>query len=578
MKPTLKITKPSSFRRILPATLSFVLLPFFFFLNAEDPDSSRVVGKIQSVTLFSDRALIRRNHEVKLQGEDTALRFVRLPATVILDSIRASSDGGLGISSVSIRTIPAGEDSELTNDPLKKKMISIQQEIRSETDRQTSFREQLKLLSTLGQLTTEESDRQLRSNSIDVKTWSSSLEFLENRRNGYLEKIQKSEERLEFLNKEYAQANSAFLRMADAKRWSNSEVEVVCSGKPGSKGTVSIEYLVTNVSWRGVYDLHGSSEGGDFRLESRVALRQYTGEDWKNVDLTISSAKPSAAISLPLLKPWRVSQGSLSQPGYNKNAVDSDEQSPTDSEVSEGEDVANFTFRLPNKETVVSDNSEHRVSMDSAQIKGIVSHVAVPTLSNYVFLKAKFKNTTKMPLLWNDVKVFMDGSFIGSYTPGNRTAIGQEFEMYLGPDQRMKLKRTLVKGDVAGGGFLGKTVQIENQWQIEVSNFTKRPRQVTVYDQYPVAADPNISTKFLGSSHEGYKKDANGTLSWNLLIKPGEKEKFDFSYSIEIPQSMWTSLESVRNDRKTSNEIDDLREQNAPASPKKIYNLERIFK
>ncbi|RHX84160.1 hypothetical protein DLM78_18965 [Leptospira stimsonii] len=578
MKPFPKTVQNSNSKRILPSALFLFLLPFFF-LNAEDQDSSRVIGKIQSVTIFSDRALVRRNQDIKLQGEETTLRFVRLPAAVILDSIRASSEGTLNISSVSIRTIPAGEDSEITNDPLKKKMVSIQQEIRSETDRQTSFREQLKLLSSFGQLATEESDRQLRSNAVDVKNWSTSLEFLENRRNSYLERIQRSEEKLEQLNKEFAQANSAFLRMAEAKRWSQSEVEVVCSGKPGSKGSISIEYLVSNVSWRGIYDLHGSSEGGDFRLESRVALRQYTGEDWKNVDITISSAKPSAAISLPLLRPWRVSQGSLSQPGSNKNTFNSDEQNPSDSEVSEGEeDSANFTFRLPNRETVVSDNSEHRISMDSAQIKGAVSHVAIPTLSNFVFLRAKFKNTTKMPLLWNDVKVFMDGSFIGSYTPGNRTAVGQEFEMYLGPDQRMKLKRTLLKGEVAGAGFLGKTVQIENQWQIEVSNYTKRPRQVLVYDQFPVSADPNISTKFLGSNHESLKKDANGTLSWTLLVKPGEKEKFDFSYSIEIPQSMWTSLENIREDRKTSNEIDDLKERNAPASPKKIYNLERIFK
>ncbi|MBM9498670.1 mucoidy inhibitor MuiA family protein [Leptospira sp. 201903071] len=555
--------------------LLFTLSSFFFLLEAQDPDSSRVIGKIQSVTIFSDRALVKRNQEIKLQSEETTLIFARLPATVVLDSIRASSDGALNISSVSIRTIPLGEDSELTNDPLKKKTILIQQEIRSETDRQTNFREQLKLLSSLGQLTTEESDRQLRTNSVDVKNWATSLEFLESRRNGYLEKIQKSEERLEQLNKEFVQVNAAFLRMADAKRWSHSEVEVVCSGKPGSKGIVSIEYLVTNVSWRGIYDLHGSSEGGDFRLESRVALRQYTGEDWKNVDITISSAKPSSAISLPSFKPWRISQGSLTQPSRNVNSEDA---SPNDSEISEGEDVANFTFRLPNKETIVSDNSEHRVSIDSAQIKGSISHVAIPTLSNFVFLKAKFKNTTKMPLLWNDVKVFMDGSFIGSYTPGNRTAMGQEFEMYLGPDQRIKLKRSLLKGEVAGAGFLGKTVQIENQWQIEVSNYTKRPRQVTIYDQFPVTADPNISTKFLGSSNDSFKKDANGTLSWTLLVKPGEKEKFDFSYSIEIPQTMWTSLENIREDRNKPNEIDDLKQQNAPASPKKIYNLERIFK
>ncbi len=577
MKLKLKGQKPI-FRMVVLFLIFFsILIPFISSQGMEDKDILRVIGKINSVMVFSDRALVRRNQEVKLSEDKITLRFVRLPATVISDSIRASADG-LNISSVSVRTISTGEDSELTNDPLKKKMISIQQEIRSENDRQSNYREQLKILSTLGQLTTAETDKQSRSNSIDVKTWGFSLDFLEHRRNDYQEKIQKSEERLEILNKNYAQASAAFLRMADAKRWSHAEVEVVCSGKPGSKGTVSIEYLVTGVSWKGIYDLHGSSEGGDFRLESRAALRQYTGEDWNNVEITISSARPSSGISLPTLKPWRVRQGSLALPNNNKNMTNSEEQSPSDIDISEGEDLANFVFRLPTRETVVSDNSDHRVTIDSAQLKGSISHVAIPTLSNYVFLKAKLKNTSKMPLLWNDVNVFMDGSYIGSSTPGSRAAVGQEFEMYLGPDQRIKLKRSLLKGEVAGSGFLGKTVLIENQWQIEVSNYTKRPRLVTVYDQYTVSADPNISTKFLGSSNTNFKKDANGTLVWTLNVKPGEQEKFDFSYSLEIPQTMWATIENANDDGNKPNESYDKVQQNSPASPKKIYNIERMFK
>ncbi|PJZ69402.1 hypothetical protein CH373_14105 [Leptospira perolatii] len=563
--------------RIFTAFLLIQLAPFSSSWSFEEKDMTKVVGRIGSVVVFSDRALVRRNQEVKIDSESTKIRFVNLPASIIPDSIRTSAEG-LNISSVSVRSKPTDESAESEDDPFKKKMDLIQKEIRSENDKKANYQEQLKVLNSMSKLTTAETDKQVRVNAIDLKIWGSSLDFLEQRRSEYQSKIRKSDERIEQLNKDYEVANSAFLRSTNSKRWSDNEVEVICSGKPNTRGTVSIEYLVTNVSWKGIYDLHGSSEGGEFRLESRAAIRQYTGEDWNNVEITISGAKPSVGLFLPPLRPWRVRPGKLSAQG-NANKADtvSDEENAVGSESTEGEDLVNFVFRLSNRETIISDNSDHGVAIDSAKLKGTVHHIAIPLLSNFVFLRAKIKNTSKFPLVWNDVKVFMDGSFIGSSTLGTRAAVGQEFEMYLGPDPRMELKRTLLKGEVTEGGLLSKTVQIENQWQIEVSNYTKRPRQVTVYDQYPVSADPNISTKFLGSNNASLKKDENGILVWTLNLKPSEKEKFDFTYSMDIPQTMWASLESMNDDRKSVNDL-PASPQNAPYKQKKVYNIERMMK
>jgi uncharacterized protein (TIGR02231 family) len=58
--------------------------------------------------------------------------------------------------------------------------------------------------------------------------------------------------------------------------------------------TVTITQYVGGAYWRPVYDLNLTREGDDaISLERAVLVTQYTGEDWSDVALTLSSSAPS---------------------------------------------------------------------------------------------------------------------------------------------------------------------------------------------------------------------------------------------------------------------------------------------
>lgn len=550
----------------------------------------KVTGKIDAVTIFTDRALVKRVQTID-SGEKTGiLRFTALPQSLLSDSVRAAGSGAT-VTGVSLRNVEKIYGEEWADHPLKKKIVRLEADIRQENDLLLNYRDQLKVVDSMMKLTTAQSDKEARAGQLNVDSWDKALTFLEEKRTRYHEKIRKADERIEKLRKDLNKITVEFNAVTQVAKTGGTEVEVSYV-KNSENAKVELEYLVTNVSWNGVYDLRGSAEGSEFQLVSHAIIRQATGENWKNAQVTLSTARPSTSISPGILTPWRVgttvfdtrpgkqsASGKLSA-GLGNNR-DEGETTAEQGEVADTSDTTTVSITLPGRENILSDNSDHRVTLGSAPLKGSLTHVAVPSLSNYVYLKARLKNTSAAPVM-GTMNAFLDGSFVGNVTLKNPAAVGEEFDVFLGPDQRMQLKRILKRGDVEKSGLFGGKVEVVNQWEIEVSNFTKKPRQISVYDQFPVPADPNVSTKYIGASRAESAKDANGILTWKLDVKSGEKIKFDFSYSLTFPKETWERFTRGYDDNtaKAANEeqyYDNL--SNKPAAPmQRQYNLEKMLR
>ncbi len=547
----------------------------------------KVTGKVDAVTIFTDRAVIKRVQSIDTAEKSGTLRFTALPQSLISDSVRASGNG-VTVTGVALRHVEKVYGDEWAEHPLKKKMVKLEAQIREEGDDLTNSRDQLRVLDSMMKLTTSQSDREARANALNVESWEKALRFLEEKRSLYQQKIRRSDEKLENLRKDLNRVTLEFNAETQVAKTSGTEVEVSYV-KHGERGRVELEYMVTNVSWSSVYDLRGSAEGSEFQLVSHAIIRQNSGENWKNATVTLSTARPSTAISPGILQPWRVAADSLFGPRPGKAVSgklsagsaardEEGEESAPATDTLDASETTTVSITLPGRENIQSDNSDHKVTLSTAPLKGVLTHVAVPSLSSYVFLKARLKNNSAAPVMGN-LNAFLDGSYVGNVYLKNPAAVGEEFDVFLGPDQRMQLKRTLKRGDVEKSGIFGGKVEVVNQWEIEVSNFTKKARQVTVFDQFPVAADPNISTKYIGASRAETQKDANGILSWKLDIKPGEKIKYDFTYSLTFPKETWENFTRVY-DKNTVNEeqsYDQMSNKPAAAPAPRQYNLEKML-
>jgi uncharacterized protein (TIGR02231 family) len=560
----------------------------------------RVTGKIDSVTVFSDRALVHRVQALQAEKGSGVVRFHSLPVALVRDSVRAAGKE-VTITGVAVRATEPLSEREWLTDPLKLAVDQLDQKLSTERDRLATYAEQLRLLGNLGALTTAQSDHELRLGVIKTDGWKAAVEFLEDKRESYQAKIRAANHMLQSLQRERDEVAQKLNAAMTARRRSPLEVEVTYQGQPGASAEVSLEYTVTNVSWTPLYDLRGSAEGGSYYLVSNANIRQTSGEAWEDVKMTLSTARPAVGTMPGMLQPWRVTAGSLTPPAGSPRRAGggdsrADDNAPSEPEAGTALASTTLTVQLPGRETIASDNSDHQVTLKTSKLAANLVHVAIPSLTAQVFLRARLNNGSGIPLLGGKVSVFLDGNFVGTSAFSHLAAAGEDFDIYLGPDQRLQVKRTLLKGDVEGSGVFSKKVTITNQWQIEIANYSGKSRQLVVNDQFPVSADPSIETKFLVASRALDRKDANGLLSWKVDVAQGRRERFDFAYSLTVPRAMWDRFEQQQTENERQREHSQinfdgdvsgaelLKSSPAPSAPaaipakaRQMYNLEQMI-
>ena len=80
-------------------------------------------------------------------------------------------------------------------------------------------------------------------------------------------------------------------------------VDVARAGKV----TVDLAYIIPGASWRPRYDLRASGDTSRVALGLSAMVSQRTGEDWGDVELTVSSAQPGRGTTVPQLDPFWLS-------------------------------------------------------------------------------------------------------------------------------------------------------------------------------------------------------------------------------------------------------------------------------
>lgn len=69
------------------------------------------------------------------------------------------------------------------------------------------------------------------------------------------------------------------------------------------------------------------------------------------------------------------------------------------------------TFKVPQKKTIPSDNSEHKVTIAALELQPMLHFDCVPSKSTNVYLTASLINASAYPLLAGSASVYVDGSY-----------------------------------------------------------------------------------------------------------------------------------------------------------------------
>ncbi|NJS39413.1 MAG: DUF4139 domain-containing protein [Rhodobacteraceae bacterium] len=313
--------------------------------------------------------------------------------------------------------------------------------------------------------------------------------------------------------------------------------------------TVTITQYVSGASWRPFYDLNLTRDGGDALAFGRsVLVTQYTGEDWSDVALTLSSSAPAQQAAPSTLWPEfrsigpEVEAADLARKGLAEDAQMGAvvaEAAPAPITAAAGVEGDTVVYRYPEMVTVASGAEDLRLALDSLAFTPVVKAVAVPRFDRTAFVMASFTNASDEPLLPGEAMLFREGVLVGT-TWLDVIAPGVETDVAFGALETLRIKREMPVAAEGETGVFTTSNQRTESAVITVENTGEEGWPVRLLDQVPYSEQEELEVEVTATPTptEVDVDGQRGILAWELEVPAGGKATITLEHRLSWPEGM----------------------------------------
>ncbi|PPQ70045.1 hypothetical protein CVT26_013369 [Gymnopilus dilepis] len=530
---------------------SVVPPPAFQSVNTIDlasVDDSKIIG----VSVYSERAEVTRLLKVSARTGLNQLAITGLPAALEQDSFKVEGRGAA--------TIHDPDDSTLQKKRTEKALARTLKSLASLEGYITSVKAENLDASKL-----KETVHHYESTAEELDEKVSELEL-------ELQKIEDAiiEETKDSTGPEY---NEKLNLKATISIFADVEGEV----------EIALVYGVKNASWVAGYDLRVDMQTKDkpVTLIYKGSITQSTGEDWKDVPLTLETAAPTFGLSVPTLNPWtltiyRPALKSLSRVygaaatsaldsvqlssapsgpprpsrrGSNWYKPSSNMEEPMEHrELNVSKGTVSATFTVPGLISIPTDGVGHNVTIVKLSLDADMSWVCVPKKDTRVHLKARVKNASEYSLLPGKASVYVDKSFI-SKSDIPLVSPEESFDCPLGLDPSIRVTYHPRTKKVSESGFYSKSFNHTSIQRVTVHNTktttleaSSKNVKLRVMDQVPVSEDSSISVKLVQPALAIANRDGTSTISNTKNIETKAAASIKISSGV---MAMWDGADEL---------------------------------
>jgi uncharacterized protein (TIGR02231 family) len=197
------------------------------------------------------------------------------------------------------------------------------------------------------------------------------------------------------------------------------------------------------------------------------------------------------------------------------------------------DEQSSVSFHIPGTLDIPSDGTNHGTVIAIENVPVGIEYMALPKLSQNVFLRSEIINKAPYPLLSGKVNTFVGNRYTGS-SQLRKVAAGEKFDLFFGSDDQVTVKREEVKQHKDAGLFGSN--RINYRYRIEMGNFRKEPLTLTLRDQLPVAGNEEIKVSLEEPSLKPAEIKSDGTVIWKTPLQAGEKRELTFGILVEYPK------------------------------------------
>ena len=266
-------------------------------------------SRITAVTVYADRALITRSATLPLKPGSYLLAFKSLPVLIQDDSIRVEGKGSAKatIVGLEVKRVFLEQSDEKRAKELDEEIRSLERRLGTVDSKKAGLSSQKAFLESIRVAWGDRISKELaigRPTSVELSDASSFV-------GTGVTKVEELTRDADIEKKSIKDKIDALRRQRDAStgslRKEAKSVEVVVEITREGNLTLDLATVISQTGWQPSYDVRLSPDTKTAALTFRAMVRQQTGEDWKNIDLTLSTARPATGGAPPELYPWRIS-------------------------------------------------------------------------------------------------------------------------------------------------------------------------------------------------------------------------------------------------------------------------------
>lgn len=585
-------------KKLIPTLILFAVIISGKFIY---PDPLPVSSNISSVKLFTSRAEISRISSLNLKKGINTIVIEGLPDSLYDWSVKGTLPEKFNGRIMSIEVSKAALiEKKRKNILVIEKKLEELTELDSElTDDLANIKQQENFLDSVTKFTEQEASKELSTRLPQTTVWNNTMDYISIKKKNILNSrrsihkkrrdLAKEIQKLEFELSQIAGKKyySSYMRLNKAIEQNTASMETqqygdlsdqyeiqqksLMESSPGmdtekrimltvfsseeSRADFSLTYIIPETFWKMRYDFRASKNKNEIEVIVYSEIYQKTGEDWKNINLSLSTSAPVSSINIPNVPSWyidvrrdfsksKIQASKMIQESYASDERDSESDSfkeaapiPETAITSKG---LSMEIAFPVKQTIESSESYQKKYLKSYTLKKGKSLdfflQTVPEMSSSSYLIAEVSNSTELPWLAGEAQIFLENEFAGKLDIPD-TAVNMNRELVLGIDPSVKSKKELLNKYEDKAGLFGGNRKIIYTYKITVENSTKESKKITVIDNIPVSRNSEIKVEIEQASmahlyDEETKKSsdyARGLRKYVLSMGPESKKEITYN-------------------------------------------------
>ncbi len=257
-----------------------------------------VSSKVKQVTVFLNGAQITRQASIPIAAGVTLLKFKNLAPRIQEQSIQAEGTSGVRILSVSFQINHIEENRKPEKiaglEAERKRLNSL---LKQEQLQEEVYKEEEVILKTNKSIGGT-------SKGVEIEQLKVAMDYFRQRLIDIKQHLFDIDKNIRKLNEELTKVEAQLREQSVSKEQSSGEITVKVSSKVATQSSILLKYLVNEAKWFPSYDIRAKNVESPVAITYKANVSQQSGEDWENVELTISSADPSIGGERPFLKTW----------------------------------------------------------------------------------------------------------------------------------------------------------------------------------------------------------------------------------------------------------------------------------